>query len=405
MRKRPPSGEAASGDATSPQDDPSTPGDSPTHHRHLLVLPLLGALCALLASTIGCAGFLELLRLRVDLATKTVTSVRLEITENEKAFCPGDNVSLAAIATVAEGKDFATMGGGRGKVPWRCYDVVAEGGTFGRRGVLRITDDPRATWHAVPRVVVRPATQPNIQASVAVPIRYDCRYVVDLTGAHGSWGPPGSDGTDGSNGHDASCPFDSSSGSGGAGSNGSSGSNGHAGGDGQPGPVVALYVDRVFHRGRGEQILWVQLVCLGRGLRRRLYRELAIHPLSGRLVVKADGGNGGRGGTGGDGGDGGKGGQGCNGGSNGTDGSDGSDGAYGAGGDGGNGGRFVIHATRRAARWRAALGLSNQGGGGGLGSPWGARGHDGPPATVIVTASSAGWFTRASRADHSATRP
>jgi hypothetical protein len=297
----------------------------------------------------------------VRLAELPVATVEASL-EKPEGLLPGESSRLIAVVTTTDGREFATRGKGRPRASWKNFDLESELLPVGTDGTFRMPDDPRQTEGRSPRVRIAVKGHPHVSTEVAVPIRYDGRFVSDFSGWNGGDGPSGLSGSSGSSGSTGSIDpaHPSAGGDGGDGGDGGSGWNGGAGGNGED--------VRVWMALREGPTPLLQVRVAGT-MREDLF---LVDPRGGTLLVRTDGGHGGRGGPGGKGGKGGSGGMGSPSGKNGRDGRDGHPGRD---GPGGTGGAVTVYVDPRAEPYLDALQISN-------GAGW--RGRAGPSPHIRV---------------------
>src|SRR5215469_1567100 len=340
------------------------------HRRQIGGLSLCAVVASLaLISMSGCSAVAVRLGLRVRLDKLPVTAVTASLMDKPNgsgisALAPGQAAQLVIVATTQDGKQYATVGAGKGKVAFDNYTITAT--------VVQVIDgrvslysDPRVSWGKVAHLRIAPVAHPDIVTELDIPVRYDIAYVADYSGADGANGMDGFPGMDGSTGSDGTpgtvdptTGLTGPQGPGGRGSDGSNGGDGSNGWDGSPGRPVHIWV-RLDPASTSKRLLQVKVECGGR---ESLY---LIDPNGGSLRVLDNGGEGGRGGSGGRGGRGGSGGAGNPPGMSGLDGRAGSDGRP---GDAGRGGTITV-SVDPAAQSLMSLTWSNRSGDGRPGPP------------------------------------
>jgi hypothetical protein len=320
-----------------------------------------------LLSTTGCSAIAVALGLRIRLDKLPVTAISASLVDKHgatvNALGPGQSAKLVIVATTADGKQFPTVGAGKGKVAFDNYTIDATLVPVNKGGKVSLSTDPRVSEGKSAHLRIAPVAHPEVVTEMAIPVRYDIAYVANLSGSDGASGLDGIDGLDGSAGTDASPPpVDPTTGAigtqgpGGNGSDGGNGTDGSDGHDGAPGAAVHIWV----RLESGTHPL-LQVKVAGGG-RESLF---IVDPNGGTLRVLDDGGAGGRGGTGGRAGRGGSGGQGFPSGFSGLDGQPGSDGRNGSAG---RGGTITLSVDPAAQSFLSCITWSNHGGEGGSGS-------------------------------------
>lgn len=319
----------------------------------------------MLVSGSGCSALAVRLGLRVRLDTVPVTSLSASMVSRRDsslgvaALGPGQSARLVVVAGTAAGKQYATVGAGKGKVAFDNYTIVATTVQVSRRGTVSLSPDPRVSDGKVGHLRISPAAHPEVVTEMNVPVRYDIPYVADFSGASGSDGFSGTDGLDGLDGQDGTpatpdptTGAPGNPGPGGDGSPGGNGGDGQDGGDGTPGQNVHVWV-------RLEPGPKPLLQIEAKGSDRELF--YLVDPNGGSLKILSDGGSGGRGGHGGRGGRGGRGGSGFPSGSSGLDGLPGSNGHDGSDG---SGGVITLSVDPAAQPFLSCISWSNRGRGG-----------------------------------------
>jgi hypothetical protein len=325
-----------------------------------------GALILLaLLSTSGCSELAVRLGFRVRLDDKPVTAVAASLESNGgaavTALGPGQSAQLVLVATTQDGKQYVTVGAGKGKVAFDNYTITATVVQVTAGGKVSLPPDPRVSDGKVAHLRIAPVAHPDVVAELDVPVRYDIPFIANYSGAGGVTGFDGLAGLDGSSGADGAMGtvdpatgLIGSQGPGGRGSDGTNGGDGSDGHDGSPGAPVHIWV-RLEAASASKPLLQVKLTG---GRRESLY---LVDPSGGSLNVLDNGGAGGRGGSGGRGGRGGSGGQGFPPGMSGLDGRPGSDGRS---GNAGAGGTITVSIDPAAQPYLACITWSNRNGDG-----------------------------------------
>lgn len=278
---------------------------------------------ALLTTATGCTGIQKALGLKQDLEKEQVAAIALRL--DDGAVCPGDATKLIVDVQLVDGRTLVSDGAGRGKVTWDSFRVRGKGVKVKDDGVLELDEDPRTLLTSPPSVAVGLTHHKGIAGHLDVPIRFDCQYVVDLSGEDGE------DGDDGDHGADAAEGTSAESGTG--------GTSGTAGTDAKDAVVkVAL-----FRTTDGLELLQVQVTETGSSDEQHFLIDKR-----GSVLVKARGGQGGEGGDGGDGGE-----------------PTGQGGYAGSGGDGGRGGTITAVIDEDARPYADRVRFEVQGGRGG----------------------------------------
>jgi hypothetical protein len=328
----------------------------------------------------GCSSVAVWLGFRVRLDKLPVTSVSASIVTRKggtvSALGPGQSARLVLVATTLDGKQFATVGAGNGKVAFENYTIDATIVAASKRGTLSLSADPRVSEGKVAHLHISVTAHPEVVTDLDIPVRYDIPFVANYPGADGSSGLdglagsdrlPGSDGTPGS--VDPTTGLLGNPGPGGDGSSGGKGGDGSDGQDGSPPAPVHVWVRL---EPGPKQLLQIKV---SNGKKDALY---LVDPNGGTLKIVATGGSGGRGGMGGMGGRGGSGGSGSPAGSDGLDGQDGWDGHSGSGGAGG---KITISVDPAAQPFMSCITWSNRSG----------DGAPGPAPNISVETVSALW--------------
>ena len=321
---------------------------------------MLGLLFVLLA---GCSPLAEKLGLRVRLDAVSVTTVSAHLTERDQsvvsALGPGQSAQLVIVASDRDGKQWTTVGAGRGKVAFDNYAITADVVQLSHDGKVSMPADPHASEGRVGHLRIAPLGNPAVVAELDIPPRYDLGFVADFSGADGRNGADGIPGSDGIAGVDAApATVDPVTGllgaraPGGAGSSGGNGGTGYDGRDGMPGGEVQVWVKRA---PGAPTRLRIKVV----GSTKTLF--FLVDPDGGSLRILANGGRGGRGGSGGRGGHGGAGGDGFPPGPGGADGIAGFDGRPGANAAAGT---LTVSVDPDAQPYLACLNFTNRDGAG-----------------------------------------
>jgi len=284
----------------------------------------------------GCSALAVHLGLRVRLDTVPVTSASAALVSSRDgakitALGPGQSAGLVIVAITAEGKQFVTVGAGKGKVAFDNYSIEASIVQVSKRGKVSLSSDPRVSDGKVGHLRISPTSHPDVVTELDVAPRYDIPYVADFSGRSGIDGSEGTAGIDGLPGSDGTPGMvDPTTGAvgtpgpRGSGTNGGNGGNGSNGGDGSPGEDVHAWI----RLEPGPKPL-LQIKVSGSSRRQSFY---LVDPHGGSLRIESNGGSGGRGGHGGRAGRGGSGGSGFPNGASGADGIAGSDGMSGSDG-------------------------------------------------------------------------
>lgn len=321
-------------------------------------MSLLTSLSTLL---VGCSSLAVSLGLRVRLDQVPVTSVSISLVDRHgdpvAALGPGQSARLVVVANASDGKQYASVGAGHGKVAMYNYTIAAAVVIMDKHDSVSLSPDPRASDGKVGHLHAVPVAHRNIAADMDIPIRYDIAYSADFSGADGLNGSDGLPGIDGSAGADGTPPTtDPATGavtSQGPGGNGGDGGNGA---DGSSGQAVHVWVRMA---SRTKPLLQVKA---DGGGQQSYY---LVDPNGGSLKVIDNGGQGGRAGQGGRGGRGGGGGSGFPPGFTGSDGRPGFDGRSGFGGAAGT---IAISVDPAAQPFLKCISWSNRDGDGRPGS-------------------------------------
>ena len=322
---------------------------------------ICGVVLALaLLSITGCSAIAVALGLRIRLDKLPVTAISASLVDKRgaaiSALGPGQSARLVIVATTADGKQYPTVGAGKGKVALDNYTIDATLVQVSKRGKVSLSTDPRLSEDKSAHLRIVPVAHPDVATEIDIPVRYDIAYVANFSGADGANGIDGFDGSDGIAGPDAApAPSDPTTGmpgtqgSGGNGSNGGNGGDGSDGQDGAPGPAVHVWIRlkpgthpllQVKAAGGGHESLFI------------------VDPNGGTLKVLDNGGQGGHGGRGGRAGRGGSGGQGSPPGNAGFDGLAGNDGHDGSDG---RGGTITVSVDPAAQSFTSCITWSNRG--------------------------------------------
>ncbi len=346
------------------QSNPSLPGRS----TRIAVLTLL------LLSIGGCSGLAVFLGLRIRLDKIPVTAVSASMVAKRNASMvtalgPGQSARLVLVASTADGKQYPTVGAGKGKVAFDNYTIDATIVQISKSGVVSLSADPRVSYGKTGHLHITTVAHPEVTADLDIPVRYDLPFVANFSGAPGANGFDGLAGSDGTSGSDGTPPTTDPTtgavtnwGPGGNGSNGGNGGDGTDGQDGSPGGNVHAWVRL---ESDPKQLLQIKVTS---GARTSLY---IVDPNGGSLKITADGGPGGSAGRGGAAGSGGSGGVGIPPGSNGLDGRPGSDGHPGSDGAPGT---IALSVDPAAQPFMKNITWSNRGG----------NGSHGPAPTITV---------------------
>jgi hypothetical protein len=335
----------------------------------LSLLPRAAFLSALLAFVPGCASIQEALGLRVGLKDKPVRALEPSLAGAQR-LCPGESAPLVVNAVLEGGQKLPSEGAGNGRVAWDSYRFQGSGARVNSEGVLTLTPEARELSTGTPALRIQSVDHPTVSAELAIPVRYDCRFVADFSGDSGRSGETGAFGQAGQDGKSEQSSG-SSARAGGRGQDGGDGGNGGNGEAGRDADDVEVAVTLVQGEG-GRPMLQV----LARSLTRNVTRTFLVDTQGGALLVRANGGAGGNGGSGGHGGRGGGGGTGA---PHGASGSGGNGGDGGDGADGGDGGRISVRIAPEAKPYQHLLAFESLGGAGGSG---GNRGFGGSAGSV-----------------------
>jgi hypothetical protein len=326
------------------------------------------ALVFVLLALAGCSSLAVWLGLRVRLDKLPVTSVAASMVSKRggpavNALGPGQSARLVLVATTQDGKQFATVGAGSGKVAFDNYTIESTIVAVSKRGTVSLSSDPRVSEGKVAHLHIITTAHPEVVTDLDIPVRYDIPFVANFSGSDGFAGIDGTNGLDGSSGSDGTPasvdPTTGLLGNPGPGGNGTDGGNGGDGGNGQDGSSAPPVHAWVRLESSAKPLLQIKV---SGGSRESLY---IVDPSGGSLKILANGGAGGRGGSGGRGGRGGSGGSGFPSGFSGTDGRpgwDGHAGSYGAGG------KITLSVDPAAQPFMSTITWSNHGAGGASGS-------------------------------------
>jgi len=319
---------------------------------------MIAARVALLAAVVmlsGCSSIAVGLGLRTRLDKLPVTGLSATLSP-VPALAPGKSAPLIIVATTADGKQFVTVGAGKGKVLFDSFTFDVTIAQVNKKGLVSMPADPRVSEGQLPHIRIAAIGHPDVVADLDIPLRYDVNYVAHYDGAAGFDGTRGMDGMSGSNGSDAFPDINGNQGPGGNGSDGGNGGDGTDGDPGGPGQAVRVWVTLT---SGARQLLQVRVA----GPKNE--RFYLIDPVGGSLEIDANGGRGGSGGAGGRGGQGGAGGSGF---PSGFPGHAGRDGWNGHDGLPGAAGTIVVSLDPAAQPFAARLHYVNHSGGGSPGS-------------------------------------
>jgi hypothetical protein len=307
----------------------------------------------LLAALSGCSSIEVALGLRMRLDKIPVTALTATLTPAQ-GIAPGATGLLTLIAATDDGKTYATVGAGGGKVLFDSYRLDASIVSVSSKGVVSMPADARLSDGQSPRLTATVVTHPEVSATLEIPVRYDADFKATFVGSAGADGLSGMDGSAGMAGTNGSIDLNNPS-AGGNGGNGGDGSNGGDGGDGGPGPSVFVLLTL---RAKPQPLLQARVSGNGAD------RYFLIDPDKGSLTVSSDGGRAGSGGRGGRGGAGGAGGSGS---PPGSPGLAGMDGRRGWDGRPGAAGKIIATVDPSAQPYLARLHLLTHDGGGAAG--------------------------------------
>jgi hypothetical protein len=308
----------------------------------------------------GCGSIEVALGLRMRLDKVPVTALSASLSPGP-GLGPGKSGRLVITATTSDGKQFVTVGPGRGKVLFDSFTFNATVATVNKKGKVSLPADPRLSEGVVPHIRILVIGHLDVIGDLDIDVRYDIAFTADFSGSTGSRGFDGSNGMDGSAGSNGSIDLTNPS-AGGNGTDGSTGGDGGNGGPGQPGGNVHVWLTL---KSGDHPLLQV------RAASSKQEKLFLVDPNGGSLAVNADGGPGGAAGSGGRGGRGGSGGSGFPPGLSGQDGRNGFDGHAGTDGAAGT---IVVSVDPAAQPFLGRLRLSNKSGGG----------HAGPAPEIRV---------------------
>ena len=308
-------------------------------------IPIVSALVVL----VGCAPIQIAMGARVRLDKIQVKEISAQLQEGTSLW-PGGSAPLVVKATAEDGKEYVTEGAGHGKVLWDSYRIEstgAAGATVNGRGVVKLNSDPRDYAAHPLRLRITALSNPERNAEMDLPVRYDVPFEARFSGSSGFSGLSGSNGSTGSSGSSGSMDpkHPSVGGNGGRGGDGGTGRNGGNGGNG-PDVQVSVTLQP------GTKLLQVRIEA------QKALRYFLVDPNGGSLLIRSDGGSGGSGARGGRGGSGGRGGIGWPSGSTGLSGNAGRDGSSGSAG---RDGRITVMVDPSAQPFLKALQFSNRG--------------------------------------------
>ena len=322
---------------------------------------------AILAAVLlaGCGSLGVLLGTRTRLDKLPITAVAAKLCP-QPYLTPGKSGRLILVATGSDGKDWTTVGAGRGNVLFDSYTLESTVVKTNSSGVVSLPADPRLSSGKAAHVHITVVGHPDVQTDLDVPVKYNAAFSAHFPGASGFDGMSGLDGTAGLDGLMGSTdPANPQPG--GNGSNGSDGESGGNGQDGFPGQTVHLWVTLQPEGSEGNPAKrqrrdvgqpgptpLIQVRAVGD---RNTEQFFLVDPDGGSLSIDAYGGEGGRGGRGGRGGAGGAGGTGS---PNGMSGSAGLDGSDGREGSMGGPGTIIVTIDPAADIYRDRLHLSTQ---------------------------------------------
>ncbi|HEY2463091.1 MAG TPA: collagen-like protein [Steroidobacteraceae bacterium] len=298
----------------------------------------------------GCTSIEVGLGLRMRLDKVPVAALSATVTPGP-GLAPGQVAHLVLTASSSDGKQWVTVGAGKGNVLFDSFTIAATTVTIDKNGAVSLAADPRVSEGASPEVHVVVVGHQDVTADLRIPIRYDVAYVADFACKPGFKGIDGLSGLSGSDGSPGSTdPANPSAG--GRGSDGTHGEDGRDGDAGQSGQAVHVWLTL---KGGDHPLLQV------RAASKTNTMLFLVDPNGGSLRVDASGGAGGAGGTGGQGGRGGSGGSGFPPGFSGQNGLNGADGHAGARGAAGT---IVVSVDPQAQPYLSKLQLINKDGGG-----------------------------------------
>src|ERR1700722_1514879 len=157
----------------------------------------------------GCSSLAVWLGLRVRLDKLPVTTVSASMVSKRggptvSALGPGQSARLVLIATTLDGKQFATVGAGSGKVAFDNYTIEPTIVAVSKRGAVSLSSDPRVSEGKVAHLHIITTAHPEVVTDLDIPVRYDIPFVANFSGSNGSAGSDGTNGLDGSAGSDGS---------------------------------------------------------------------------------------------------------------------------------------------------------------------------------------------------------
>jgi len=322
--------------------------------------------CLALMSTCGCSALAVRLGLRARLDNLQVTAVTASLQSKRDgsaitALGPGQSAQLVIVATTHDGKQYATVGAGKGKVAFDNYMIMATVVQVAKSGMVSLSSDPRVSEGKVAHLRLAPVAHADMVTELDIPVRYDIAFVAHYSGTDGVNGIDGLAGLDGSPGAagepgtvDPATGLIGPQGPGGRGSDGGNGGDGSDGHDGAPGLPVHIWV-RLESANTSKPLLHVKVAGGGR------QSMFIVDPNGGSLKVLDNGGAGGRGGSGGRAGRGGSGGIGFPPGMSGLDGRPGSDGRPGYAGAAGT---ITVSVDPAAQSFLTCSGADHNGGAG-----------------------------------------
>lgn len=320
-------------------------------HREVRMIAAWVALLAAVVMVSGCSSIAVGLGLRTRLDKLPVTGLSATLSP-VPALAPGKSAPLIIVATTDDGKQFVTVGAGKGKVVFDSFTFDATIAQVNKKGVVSMPSDPRVSEGLLPHIRITAVGHPDVVTDLDIPLRYDVNYVAHFDGAAGFDGIRGTDGLQGSSGSDAFADANGNLGPGGNGGDGGNGGNGSDGDSGGPGQAVHVWMTLTSGAG---QLLQVRVAGS------KSERFYLIDPAGGSLEIDANGGRGGAGGAGGRGGQGGSGGSGF---PSGFPGQAGRDGWSGHDGLPGAAGTLVVSLDPAAQAFAGRLHFVNHSGGG-----------------------------------------
>ena len=161
----------------------------PFHSRWACITALVFAFVTLA----GCSSLAVWLGLRVRLDKLPVTSVSASMVSKRgcpavSAQGPGQSARLVLVATTQDGKQFATVGAGSGKVAFDNYTTEATIVAVSKRGVVSLSSDPRVSEGKVAHLHIITTAHPEVVTDLDIPVRYDIPFVANFSGSDGSAG-------------------------------------------------------------------------------------------------------------------------------------------------------------------------------------------------------------------------